>query len=86
MGWVDVHYPCDGEYKLCVRACLDPKLTKFSSSNNFGGNPSKTTRKLMARLLEDVRRLLGVAEDCTWHVGIQDRGIGTYECDTPNGC
>ena len=84
-GWVIIHYPCEGEHQLCILACLDPKLTKFTSSNHFGGNPSRTTRKLIERLLTDVRALVGASDDCTWHIGLQDRGIGTYECDPPIG-
>ena len=80
MGWVDIHYPCDGDHALCVRAIIDPELTCFESATRFGGDPSDATDALIQRLLHDARNLVHAPDDCTWHVGLQDRSIGTFDC------
>ena len=80
MGWVDIHYPCDGDHQLRVRACLAPSLTQFESSTNFAGDPSDETNALIQHLLSDARAIVGAPDDCTWHVDLQNRDIGTFDC------
>ncbi|MBC8289944.1 MAG: hypothetical protein H8E37_06470 [Planctomycetes bacterium] len=41
MGWVDIHYPCQGQHEILIRACLDLQLVQFSSVEGYGGDPTQ---------------------------------------------
>ena len=83
IGWLHIHFPCDGAHKLHIFACLNPEVALFESHEFFGGRPGTRTRTIMAQLVAEVRDFLQIPATVSWHIHLQSRSYGTFDED-PN--
>lgn len=70
VGWLDVHYPCNGFHKLQVRCCLPGDYVAFEP---------------MRDLIRQVCQALGLPEKVPYRIHLGAAGMSTSMEDPPEG-